>query len=453
LPLPKPGLAGTILAQELRALLAAPSLWLMLAVLAMLTGYSFIQAVHLYGEASRTALAYPEMAAGLHPLDGVFIPTFGACYLAETLLVPFVAIRLVGLDKQSQTLKLLLQLPCSPARFVGLKGTAMFLAWLTSLVPAALALFFWHHLGGHIFWPEILAILLGHALYVLVIITLSLAAATISSSLPTAAMLCLAVTLGFWALDFAASSQGALLDLLKKFSLPSLLRQCETGLILPETVGAFLALGLFFFLLASIFLHPGQGRSRQIWFSAATLLGAGLLFAVTVNLPGFLDLTETRRHSLPPEISQALRRIKGPIRITLHLRPEDSRRQDLEQGLLARLQRTLPNLQISSTADGQSMFAASGESDYGLIEYEYQGRHDQSYSNSSEEILTILFGLARLKMPPRQTSAAQGYPLVADAGAAGWWFYLVLPLVCLGGFLLFRNGPPFSTMQQKEPNP
>jgi len=418
----------------------------------MLTGYSFIQAVHLYGEASRTALAYPEMAAGLHPLDGIFIPTFGACYLAETLLVPFVAIRLVGLDKQSQTLKLLLQLPCSPGWLVSIKGMAMFLAWLTSLVPAALALFFWHHLGGHIFWPEILAIVIGHGLYVLVIITLSMAAAAISSSLPTAAMLCLAVTLGFWVLDFAASGQGALLNLLKKFSLPSLLRQCETGLILPETVGAFLALGLFFFLLACFFLHPGQGRSRQIWFPSAALLGAGLLCTLAVNMPGFLDLTENRRHSLPPEISQALRRIKGPIRITLHLRPEDSRLQDLEQGLLARLQRTLPDLRISSTAGGQTMFAASEDGDYGLIEYEYQGRHDQSYSNSSEEILAILFGLARLKMPTRQTVAARGYPLVADAGAAGWWYYLVLPLVCLGGFLLFRNGPPFSTLPKKEHN-
>jgi hypothetical protein len=266
-------------------------------------------------------------------------------------------------------------------------------------------------------------------------------------------MLCLAVTLGFWVLDFAASGQGAFLHLLKKFSLPSLLRQCETGLILPETVGAFLALVLFFFLLACIFLHPGQSRFRQIWLPLAALFCAGLLFIGAANLPGFLDMTENRRHSLSPEISQALRQIKEPIRITLHLRPEDSRRQDLEHGLLAKLRRTLPNLRITSAAGGQSMFAASEDDAYGLIEYDYQGRHDQSYSNSSEEILAILFGLARMKMPIRQASSARGYPLVADASAPGWWFYLVLPLVCLGGFVLFRSGLPFQPCDKKEHNP
>ena len=96
--------------QEIRTLLVSPALWAMLIVLSFLLGYSFIQAVELFSQASRTALSYPELASGMNPLEGVFVPTFGAYYLVETLLLPFVVIRLSGQDKQDGTLKLLLQL-------------------------------------------------------------------------------------------------------------------------------------------------------------------------------------------------------------------------------------------------------------------------------------------------------------------------------------------------------
>jgi hypothetical protein len=75
----------------------------MLIILSFLTGYSFIQAVTLFSQASRTALSYPDMASGMHPLAGIFVPTFGAYYLVETLLLPFVIIRLIGQDKQNGT--------------------------------------------------------------------------------------------------------------------------------------------------------------------------------------------------------------------------------------------------------------------------------------------------------------------------------------------------------------
>ena len=45
---------------------------------------------------SAAARDSPVLASGLSPLDGVFVPTFGALYLAVTLLFPFVAIRALG---------------------------------------------------------------------------------------------------------------------------------------------------------------------------------------------------------------------------------------------------------------------------------------------------------------------------------------------------------------------
>ncbi|HHD57232.1 MAG TPA: ABC transporter permease, partial [Desulfobulbaceae bacterium] len=130
--------ARILLQQEIYGLLLAPALWIMLIILSLLVGYSFIQAVDLFSRAGRTALSFPEMAQGMNPLDGIFVPTFGAYYLTETLLLPFVAIRLIGTDKQRGALKLLLQLPFSPFSLCGLKITAMGLVWLLSLVPAAM---------------------------------------------------------------------------------------------------------------------------------------------------------------------------------------------------------------------------------------------------------------------------------------------------------------------------
>ncbi len=62
----------------------------MFIIVSLLVGYSFFQAVDLFSQASRTALSYPEMASGMNPLEGIFMPTFGAYYLSQTLLQPFV---------------------------------------------------------------------------------------------------------------------------------------------------------------------------------------------------------------------------------------------------------------------------------------------------------------------------------------------------------------------------
>ena len=79
--------------KEMRDALSGRALWTMLFILCPLVGYSFFQAIALYGEASASARDSPVLASGLSPLDGVLVPSFGALYLAVTLLFPFVAIR------------------------------------------------------------------------------------------------------------------------------------------------------------------------------------------------------------------------------------------------------------------------------------------------------------------------------------------------------------------------
>jgi hypothetical protein len=421
-----------VLIQEIRGLLFSPALWIMLIIVSLLVGFSFIQAVELFSQASKTALSYPEMASGMNPLQGIFVPTFGAYYLSQTLLLPFVAIRLIGRDKQSGALKLLLQLPLSSAALCGLKITAMGLIWLISLIPAASVLIIFQNLGGHIYPAEMGILFAGHGLYALTVIAIAMFAATSSDSLPTAAIGCLAVTLGSWVLDFAASSQAGLLGAMGNLSLTGMLRQFENGLFSTSNVGAFLSLALLFFLLTVIWLHSGQRFLVKAGKSFAAILGVCFLIFMAISAPKYADLTENRRHSFNPVDLRALQTLSKMLTITINLDPQDSRLRDLEQDTLAKLRRSVPQLNIIySQTKSAGLFDTPKDDAYGLIEYDYNGHRDQSYSNSQNEILPIIYNLAGIKVIAEPVPTYGGHPLVADASGSRWWFYIVLPLLFL----------------------
>jgi len=433
--------ARQMLVQEIRGLAASPAPWILFVVVSLLVGYSFIQAVDLFARASRTARSYPELAAGMNPLDGIFVPTFGAYYLAQTLLLPFVAIRLIGLDKQSGVLKLLLQLPLSPVLLGGLKILAMGIVWGISMIPAGLALIMWQAQGGHVYYPEIAGLILGHGLYALTVITLAMFAAAITNALPTAAICCLSVTLGSWVIDFAAAGHGGLLGALGGFSLTSRLREFETGLLSLSGGAAFLLPALLFFSLTVIWLHPGRrpvvkiGKSLAV--TAGLAIGAWIIWAV----PGSLDVTENHRHSFSVTDTRALGQLSEPLTITVHLDPRDSRLHDLSRDLLGKLRRSVSDLKIKivSPASG-GMFQAAEDDKYGLIEITCHGKTDQSYSNSAGEILPIIYHLAGIQVVSEAAPVYPGYPLVTDAAAGGWGFYLLLPLLFAGAGIYSYRG-------------
>src|SRR6266436_3028406 len=90
-----------LLVKELWEILNGRALWTMLLLMCPLIGYSFFQAISLYGEASAAGQQSAVLASSLSPLDGVLVPTLGASYVAVTLLFPFVAIRVLGQEKES----------------------------------------------------------------------------------------------------------------------------------------------------------------------------------------------------------------------------------------------------------------------------------------------------------------------------------------------------------------
>ena len=76
--------------------MASKSWWIFLAAIGPLVGFSFIQSVRTYGEASGVGGASAGVGEAFSPLVGIWAPTFSACELAAAFLLPFVAIRLVA---------------------------------------------------------------------------------------------------------------------------------------------------------------------------------------------------------------------------------------------------------------------------------------------------------------------------------------------------------------------
>jgi hypothetical protein len=129
-----------LFAKELREIISGRSPWMLLLLECPLIGYSFFQSLALYGEASSAAAQSPVLATTLSPLDGILVPTLGSFYVAATLLFPFVAIRVLGEEKQSGALRLLVQLPYRTSTLVGVKLFAVLTAWLVCALPAFSAL-------------------------------------------------------------------------------------------------------------------------------------------------------------------------------------------------------------------------------------------------------------------------------------------------------------------------
>jgi ABC-2 type transport system permease protein len=418
--------------QELHNLLSGRAFWFTMVVLILLAGYSFIQAVDLYTQASRSAVQYPELARGMVPFEGIIVPTLGAFYLTSTLLLPFVAVRAVAEDKESGALKLLLQMPTTPAWLIALKAIAMAIAVMALVVPALSFILIWLHLGGHIYLPELLNLLAGHALYAFDVAGIAFLAAAVSESFATAAIFAVACTLAFWVLDFAAAASGDLLHRISSYSLTAALRQFEQGLFsLPAALGMMLG-AVSLFALTATWLPTGTAIKEKLLVSFLIVLLFSV-FAVAANRAHvYIDVTENRRNSFNPADEAALRRLQSPLLLRIYLSPEDSRLKEMEANVLGKLRRMVPRLEIRyEDTSRRGLFSSVPDDRYGLLIFEYEGKRAESRSNSPREILPIIYELSGTKVRPEKEPDYRGYPLVADATGYAVWFYGILPVFIL----------------------
>jgi ABC-2 type transport system permease protein len=418
-----------LLIKELWEILSGRALWTMLLLMCPLVGYSFFQAVSLFGEVSAAGLQSPVLANSLSPLDGVMVPTFGASYVAVTLLFPFVAIRVLGQEKESGALRLLIQLPYRASTLIAAKLVAVLAAWVLSSVPAFSALAIWRLLGGHLSAPETLNLLFGHLLYGLLVGAIALFAASISESAATAAIVTLAFTIGSWVLDFTVAGHPGLLEWIARLSLTQVLRTFEQGLL---SLGLVMGIGTAvcgFAALATVWLPPGVPVRTKLFRSLVCVLAAAIVLGLATQIRFSVDVTEDQRNSFPVADQRALAKFAEPLVVTVHLAPEDPRYADLQRNVLAKLERVLPHVSVRLAGGRQSLATNAGDDSYGEVEYAYGGRSDVSRSSSPREILPLLYGLARIALPaPIPGADYPGYPLVANGQAALLWFFFGLPL-------------------------
>jgi len=439
-----------LLKKELWEILSGRALWTMLLILCPLVGYSFFQAVSLYGEASSGAQQSPALASGLSPLDGVLVPTLGAFYVAVTLLFPFVAIRVLGQEKESGALRLLIQLPYRPPTLIVAKLAAVLGAWLISTVPAISALVIWELLGGHLYALETLNLVFGHLLYGLLVGAIALFAASISESAASAAIIALAFTIGSWVLDFTVAGQPGLLDWLSRLSLTQTLRSFEQGLLSAGLVIGITAAIFGFSALAAVWMPPGVPVFSKLVRSIGCIAVVATIVTAGAQIKMSVDATEDRRNSFPTADQHALARLKAQLAITIHLAPEDPRYVDFRRNIVSKLERTLPSVAIHLAGDQRSVIGQAGDESYGEIEYTYAGRSAMSRSTSNVEVLPLLYDLAGMSPPaPDAGDDYRGYPLVANAGMALPWFFGALPLLVVIAWSWSRR-PPVHQLQPKQ---
>jgi ABC-2 type transport system permease protein len=430
-----------LLAKELREITSGRALWTMLLLLCPLVGYSFFQAVSIYTESSRAAVHSQVLASSLSPLDGILVPTFGSFYVAITLLFPFVAIRTLGQEKETGALRLLVQLPYRHSTLVSIKLAAVLVAWILASLPALSTLVCWRILGGHLAPAETLNLLFGHLVYGLLIGALALFSASISDSAATAAIIALAVTIGSWVLDFTVAGNPGLLSWIAKLSLTQTLRPFEQGLLSSGLVlGASSAIvGLV--ALSAVWLPPGVSARSKLRRSLPWILITAAVLGAATELRLSIDVTEDRRNSFSAADQKLLATLQLPLLVSVHLAPEDPRYADLQRNVLAKLDRAMPNVSIS-LAGGRQGFSTEGDGSYGEIEYVYGSRSDVSRSTSPREILPLIYSLGGVSPPaPIPGGEYPGYPLVAGADTALFWFFGGLPLLVVLCWWWIRRPP------------
>lgn len=420
--------------KDVRELVASRATWILALLLGPLVGHAFITAVQTYAEVSGSAGGAAALAEGISPLDGVLVPTFGAYAIVATLLLPFVAIRLVSDEKASGALELLLHGRTSIGWMIAVKAAVLLLAWVVAWVPGLIALGLWRSYGGHLDGGELSVVLLGHTLHALLVVAIACAASAFTESAASAAVVTLGVTLGGWALDFVAQVRGGVALALSRFTPESMLRAFERGDVSLAVVLVSVLMAALLLALAALWLQPGGTRWQRALRCVLVACTGAIAIAFASRVRAFADLSEDRRNSLPIEDERALSVLRGTLHVEAHLAPEDPRMSDLRRGVLDKLSRLLPVVVTTTATTSTGMFEQPAAG-YGEVWYEWHGRRTMSRSTTVPIVLEVLYQLVGIA-PPTQRAASTypGYPLAVTPRGAALLLYVGWPA---GLLLLF----------------
>ncbi|HSS78927.1 MAG TPA: ABC transporter permease, partial [Thermoanaerobaculia bacterium] len=272
-------------------------------------------------------------------------------------------------------------------------------------------------------------VVLGHLLHALLTVAVAVAAAAVCRSSASAAIVTLGFTVGTWALAFVAEGREGLLARLAPFTPEAALRTFERGELRLAVVTVVALASLAGFAFAGAWIDPFRSiPPRAVRSGVLILLAIGGAALASSWRQGW-DLSEDRRSSFPRADEAALRALRQPVRVTVHLSAEDPKRTDLETNVLAKLRRVLPDFAVSYAAQSRSGLFESAQSHYGEIWYTVGSRRALLRSTTEPIVLAKLYELAGIAAPAAAAGPSySGYPLAASPRGAAILFYIAWPI-------------------------
>ncbi|MDO8264698.1 MAG: ABC transporter permease subunit [Gallionella sp.] len=237
--------------RELRSLFAMPSTWFVLAVLQFIFTWFFLEILQTFLDI-QPQLAQLANAPGVTAT--VATPLFNMVALLLMMLVPLFTMRLIAEERRNQTLALLLSAPLSNRHIVLGKfcGLLAFMVVLMAGVPLMLCTL---ALGTNLDHGLLLSNLLGLLLLTASYIALGLYISALTTQPVIAAIGALAVLVGLWLADIAATAENSALHLISPLYH---FRNFNTGLLDSADAAFFVLFTAMFLLLTMKRLHNNR---------------------------------------------------------------------------------------------------------------------------------------------------------------------------------------------------
>jgi hypothetical protein len=360
----------------------------------------------------------------ISPLIGVWAPTFSACALAAAFLVPFVAIRIAVDDRQGGA---------PPFTAITAKAIIALAGWSVAMLIPLSAIVVWKYYGGTLYAPELITPTGGHILNAALTIALAFAVASIAKRRVTAAILTLSVTVGAWIVSVVAPAHDGFWKRVETYTPAAMVADFQHGLVKLDTVLISLVLILTGLSFAAIWQVMGKSVKRRVVESVVLVCIAMIAVGACRFVRSTWDTSESRGNSFTRADERALRQIHDPLKIVVHMAPEDPRRADLDHNALSKLRRLLPNLDV------QYVFTGPG---YGEVWYFYGNRKAMSRVTTEEGVLETLYRLTGVAPPlaSDEDGVFHGYPVAVPQKVAAAIFYSLWPgLVLLAGIMVRRK--------------
>jgi hypothetical protein len=429
-------------AKECRELLHAPAFWVLLLLTGPLVGASFAGAVRTYAELSGLGGTVAGVGEAFSPLVGVWGPTFSAYELVAAFLLPFLAIRVMSVDRQTGASRLEEQGPLSNRVRIAVKAAVLGLAWLVASLPAVAALALWRSYGGAVHWPELASVWIGHLLNAGLTIALAAAASSVAEHPSTAAILTLAFTVGTWVVSFAAAVHGGVWERLASLTPPVMVAEFQRGLVRLDLVLIAAVLTIAGLGVAATWASSGVAVRRRATQTLGWAVAAAAFVMAATHVHASRDLSEDRRNSLPAAQERALRALPSPVTLRVHLASEDARRTDLERRLFSKLRRVAPSTRIEYVAATSVGLFEQSDPSYASIDYDVAGRHRSSRTLTVDGVLANVFAAAEVEAPEdEERDAFRGHPLAVPPRGAGTVFYAAWPALVMGAALFTLRRP------------